>query len=1171
MKNSILFLVVFFFSTFSLIAQERHLKNAKAFIEKGSFDKALDRIANYESSVGTKYESVYVRYLLQAKYPISIVGIDSSITLLKSANDLFLAEVDEKKKNNLCEELQICGNDLLGLIDSVEVKLFELCKVGNVEEQLTWYLKKYPQTKIFNAASKFLHQFAFSEVLKQNTEVAYQNFVTKYPQSEEFKIALDSLESISYQGALQANSVEKYSRFLSQYPKSTKQALLKRKMWDKAFQEAQEIHTKTAYTDFIKRFASSDLVLSAQKAIEKLDWEAALLGNQRALFVLFVNDYPKSSLLKDALLRIEGFDWDLAKKDNTRAAFEKFLDKYPLSTKKEDALASIEKFDWEVAKRENTRESYAAFVDKYAESGNVKQAMSSIEKFDWDEASKDGSLQALQNFLDGYPDGAFAAEAKSMMNGLKLVVPYLTSNRKYKLYDATMEQFVSENVYDNVQVVDNELFIITNLDKKGIVNKFGDNITLATYDCFIPVGKKYFIFQLGSKFGLMDRKGDTVVQPIYDALNSHGDSILITSIKTGKIVKKGIVDLKGKVFIDNKFRDLTVIGNNQLIVSLDKVNYFLANSTATPISASYANFYSDRIVNKSGKSGYLNEKGKLAIPIIYSSLNVQQPGYYVAENAEKKIGLIDSLGQIIIPFDKYSISHVGEGIYALDKSVNANSNKSVIQLFSISKKRIINSVPFEQVGTYKDGLMSVKLSGKFGYVNVDGKIVISAIFDSFSQELQPYDEDFEGDLLRDIYGEDPGDGEPGEQEEDAGDYLDNSCYDNLNENSLDLAPLYPASITDFSEGLAVAIIGEKFGAIDKNGKIVVPISYDFLSPFRNGIAVAITKISDQKCNVSIINKSGQVVIKDHVIYSWLSNDRAIIRNRAGEFFELELNLNTSITPKPIGKDIMYFQRFKDYLKLFVKDAYVYTTPDFVWYADENIDFSSFEAQKSVQAGNSHRFAKEYDEALLEYKKSLSISPKNYGALFGIAETYKDQNSTQYALEYADQALEVANEQEKYNVLVFKFNIYKDRSNWAETINLASQIITQFPDVRYSYYVERGLAYFESRQYSSAIDDFTYSFQGDNTGYYRGLVYNLRGVCYSRLNMIPNAIADFRKATILGAKDREDALSLGIYFNNLGNSLLSIKNKSEALAAYKKAASYGNQDAARTLRSSIFRK
>ncbi|WP_395767394.1 hypothetical protein, partial [Aquirufa sp.] len=108
MRSGILFFIVFVSVTFSGIAQERHLKNAKAFIEKGTFEKAIERIATYENSVGIKYESIYVRYLLLTKNPPSIVTKDSSLTLLKSANALFLAEVDEKKKNNLCEELQIC-------------------------------------------------------------------------------------------------------------------------------------------------------------------------------------------------------------------------------------------------------------------------------------------------------------------------------------------------------------------------------------------------------------------------------------------------------------------------------------------------------------------------------------------------------------------------------------------------------------------------------------------------------------------------------------------------------------------------------------------------------------------------------------------------------------------------------------------------------------------------------------------------------------------------------------------------------------------------------------------------------------------------------------------------------------------------------------------------------
>ncbi len=1168
MRRIFIFLVLFFQVAIQVNGQERHLKNAKNFIEKGTFDKAIERINTYEGSVGVKYESLYYRYLLLYKSAPTLVGLDSAITLLKASNRMYLEEQDAKKKTEICEDLQVCGEEFSTLIQARELELVELCKLGKTEEQLNWFVQKYAESIHQRAAYQYLTKFAFDEALKINTESAYRSFATRYEKSEEFKFALDSLESISFRSVVRENSVSKYKLFLGEYPQSKRYSIVRAKMWQKAFEDAEQLNTKTAYVDFVASFPTSDLVPKAKIAMEKLDWEGALQANTRDRFVAFINEYPKSSLLKDARDRIEQFDWESAKILNTIESYAAFLDKYPSSSRKKQGLAAIEKIEWDGALTQNTRESFAAFVDKYPESANNKVAMASIEKFDWLEASKDGTLTALQNFLNAYPNGLYASEAKTVMNGLKLVVPYLTANRKYKLYDATREEFVSESLYDEVQVVDNELFVVSKLGKKGLVNKFGDNITLATYDCFMPVGKKHFIFQLGSKFGLMDRKGEFVIQPIYDALNSHGDSLIISSSKTGKIVKHGILDLKGKVIVENKFRELTVIGTNHMIVSLDKKAYYIANLVGQPLSAPYPSFFSDRIVSKNGKNGYLSLDGKLTIPLNYKSLYHLNSGYFSASTLDDKSGLIDSLGQIIVPFDKHTVSYVGEGIYALDKIVNTKSNKSAVQLFSLAKKRVINAVAYEQVGLYKDGLLNVKLAGKIGYVNTDGKLVVPTIFDEYTNELHPYDEDFGEYLLKDIYFEGyDGEGE-GEDSGDAGDYLPVNCYDNSSNNSIELEPLYPTSITDFSNDLAVVLIGEKFGAIDRTGKIVIPITYDYLSPFRNGIATATKKISDQKCHVYLINKSDQVVLEDYAIDTWLSNDRVIIRNREGELFDLVMN--GTVSPKSLGKNISNIQRYKDYIKFDYKDAVVYATQDLVWYSDENIDFSAFEASEFNISGNGHRLQKEYNEAIKDYKKALSIAPRNFAALFGMAETYKDLNDRQEAIEYADQALEVASESEKLSVLEFKFNIYKERSDWTEAISLASQIINQFPDVRYRWYVDRGLAYLESRQYSAAIDDFTFSFAGENTGYYRGWAYNLRGVCYSRLNMIPNAVADFRKATILGAKDNESESSLGIYFNNLGNSLLSLNKKSEAFIAYKKAASYKNSDAQRTLRSTIFR-
>ena len=62
MRRFLFFLFFFGYLTYSGFSQERHLKNAKAFIEKGTYDKALEKIVTYETSVGIRYESIYFRY-----------------------------------------------------------------------------------------------------------------------------------------------------------------------------------------------------------------------------------------------------------------------------------------------------------------------------------------------------------------------------------------------------------------------------------------------------------------------------------------------------------------------------------------------------------------------------------------------------------------------------------------------------------------------------------------------------------------------------------------------------------------------------------------------------------------------------------------------------------------------------------------------------------------------------------------------------------------------------------------------------------------------------------------------------------------------------------------------------------------------------------------------------
>lgn len=1088
MRSFLFFLFFLGFLTNTGFSQERHLKNAKAFIEKGTYDKALERIVTYETSVGVKYESIYFRYLLQSKMAKSIAEVDSAIHLLQLTKTMFAEEVDEKKKTSFCEDLQICSSDFPIISQELDDRLYELCKKDNSIENLNWFIVNQYQSPHLGEAKLLRNKLAFDLTLAENTEISYVNFTKKYPDSDEFFIAKDSIESINYVAALKVNSIVSYQQFIDKFPRSKKVSIAKSKMWFLAYNEASNLNTKQAYRDFIRKFPNSDLVDKAQLAIELLDWDIALKENSKEGFNSFVSSYPKSDKRKLALAKIEAFDWESAVKEDSSLGYEVFLRAHPLSEKKGSALASIER--------------------------------------------------------------------------LKVVVPYLTSNLTYKLYDPKSRSFVSDATYENIEPIDKELLIVTNLGKKGLVNKLGQAVTIATYDCFKPVGSTHLIFQLGSKLGLMDRKGEIVIQPIYDDLDAVGDSMLITSIKTAKVVKMGLIDLKGNVQIENKYRELYVIGTNQFIVSADKKVYYLLNSKGQVLSIPCSSIEFTRIAMSKGKYGYLNPQGKFAIPAIYNSLRSVGSGYFVAENAEKKEGLLDSLGRVMIPFDKQYIRNVGDNVFALNKTPYVE--KSTYYLFGLKSNKLISSFAYEEVGQFSEGLLRIKLAGKVGYINKEGKLIISTVYDDVDVLSRPDDSELSQYIIPTLEEEGEGDMPMDPEEED---YVYVDCYKETQDLNLD--PVYVNSIGDFADDLAIVAIGEKMGSIDKNGKIIIPVVYDYITPFRNGLAVAITKKSDEEFNPFLITKSGQIILEGVVIMTWLDNDRALLINRAGKLTEYSIQNNRF---KALEGEISDILRYKEYLTLVYKGATIYASVDFLnWYADKKIDFSAYDAQQLVLSGNGHRIAKEYSEALLDYQKALRKSPNNFNALLAIAENYKDQNSNYNAIEYIGKAMASANNSEKYRALSLKYEIYKGQSNWTEAINTASEIIylnsTEFS--KSQWYLERGFCRMENRSFSDAIDDITTSFQGEipvNSSY----AYNLRGICYGELKMYTYAAADYKKATILGASQYDSDENMGIFYTNLGYTYLKLNKLTDAQLAFKRAAGFGNQNAVRALRNNNFK-
>lgn len=269
-----------------------------------------------------------------------------------------------------------------------------------------------------------------------------------------------------------------------------------------------------------------------------------------------------------------------------------------------------------------------------------------------------------------------------------------------------------------------------------------------------------------------------------------------------------------KAYLKNaKWGYLDSLGNIAIPAQYDEASYFRKGKT---------------IAKKDGKIGCINQKNQVIVPFVYDNIVIKNNGYIQLElnNREnisylmnkkgqqiihddyseidilfndrrrvqknKKYGAVDSLGKITVPLEYDTLGKFTEG-YALA------AKDSSFFLVSENGKEILKNKPYTIKGSLHDGLIRVQQGEKYGFIDINGQIVIPVKF---------------------------------------------------------------TLAFDFQEGLARVVVGRKTGLVDNKGIFVLePNKYELVFPFdENGLSI----VQYEQYGVKgMINKQGTEIIKPH--------------------------------------------------------------------------------------------------------------------------------------------------------------------------------------------------------------------------------------------------------------------------------------------------------------------
>ena len=353
----------------------------------------------------------------------------------------------------------------------------------------------------------------------------------------------------------------------------------------------------------------------------------------------------------------------------------------------------------------------------------------------------------------------------------------------------------------NVLLSGNQLKVTQSVNDKLVVLKDGNYGVLNTNGEFEIPAEYDSIWADQGYFYLKNRKGWSVANKYTRMITKRHYDELMPATESMIAVKRrgywGFIDFDGHEEVAFKFDSVTPFRHHT-----SKVGFLSAYGTINQFGEWICQPKYDQIIihkdgiaeaRKGSRIDLVNRDGE----IIFQTYNKLTPydGGFIEETTEGKIGFVMRDGRIVKHpiFDEITFTSQDSVLIAKENDYLSIATKDGDRFYSLSGR-------FEEVIGIKEGFVGIKLDGRYGFVDLQGRLRIANRYDS----VRLYNEGMAAFYLRGHWG-----------------YIDK-------DENLKVQPVYDSSF-DFINGLAIVIENNKYGLINKEGEYLLDSEYQHIS------------------------------------------------------------------------------------------------------------------------------------------------------------------------------------------------------------------------------------------------------------------------------------------------------------------------------------------------------